>query len=437
MNFDLEAGLYISNPFFSIILLILWGYIVWKYFEISLSIIVVGSFILQYSEVNLFVWQGTLLLPIALLLFFLIFKQFINISRYLSVTEKRIVTIVSLFFIFQIISNLLKGGSAVIISTNFLFSFTRLYLPFYGVFILLQKKDSLMVHIKYNAYMSLFICFGYILTIFNGNIFQNIISLRTITFWNMPIGGFSSLALWSFFYFASKLTLAPGETRKYMYFLLVLPILIVFISQSRGLLPSIIFGFVGILSVSKNKMKGIIPALTGLVIILIVLNNINFNFGGFNESVTNVYLSRFDENGRNTSVSSDSRFSMNKEAWASILEHPLGGATIESKVGIHNFYLAILMQFGIFGFLYMMLLYLSLKPSVKFIYKTISKVTASHLIIIAGVVISILFHTLIAGLLGGVDTLFYWSIAMILVLRKEITSHIQSRQAIEKSLQYS
>ena len=424
MNIDLATGLYISNPLFSLIIILLWAYLVMRYFEFSLSLMVVGSFIIQYSEVQLLVWKGSLLVPFALTLLLLKLKQFINIPIHLHFVEKKIVTIVTIFFIFQIITTILNGGSAINISISILLNFVRSYLPFYGVFLLLRKNNSLFLHIKFNAYVSLLICIGYIFTMFSSvDTILNIISLRMITFWNMPIGSFSFLAMWSLFYFASKLILVPRERRKYIYFLSVLPVFIVFISQSRGLLPSILFGFVGILLVSKMKVKSLLSALTGVAIILLIMNNLSFS--GLNETMTNIYLSRFDESAGNINLLNDSRFSMNKEALASILEHPLGGASIESKVGIHNHYLNILMRLGIFGLLYMMLLYLYLQSSIKYIFKMIPKVTSSQLMIITGLLISNLLHTLIAGLLGGVDTLFYWSIAMILVVRKEIASHIK------------
>ena len=387
--------------------------------------IVVGSYIVQYSEINLFIWTGTLLLPMGLMTFLFVAPKLFSLKNTSDSFSKKLYTLVTVYFFLFMIRRLFIDNSLVLISTNILFDFARIYLPFYGLFILHKKHGALIKHVKYNAYISLFICFGYIVVMFSDILLININSIRNVMFWNMPIGAFSSVAFWSLFYFVSKLVLDTNKKRIYLYLILLLPTVVILFSQSRGLVPSIVFGLLGILFLLKNAIKVVFPLTISIFIIFLFLNSINLNINREEVSITEIYYNRFEKSSNRNIITNDSRYSLWQDAVGSIIEHPFGGASISSKIGVHNFYLEMLMHFGIFGLLYMIILFLDLKYLVKFIH-FIKRLDNKNLLIIAGTTFAIFSHALVAGLLSETYTDFYWSIAMLIILRKEIINNLTS-----------
>jgi O-antigen ligase len=429
MNFDLLTGLIISNPLFSFILLIIWWILLKKNFEFCLSLLVVGSFIIEYTEINLIVWTGTLLLPLALMIFLFIAPRFFNILNNFDSFTKGMVILITTYFFLLFVRGFFMSNDPVIIATNLLFDYTRIFLPFYGILIILKKNGSLLKHIKYNAYLSLLICSCYLIIIFSSSFLLDINSIRQIMFWNMPIGAFSGVALWSLFYFLSRLLLESKSKRLFLYLGVLLPIAVIFLSQSRGLLPSIIIGLFMILLLSKNKIKKLLPFLIGIFILFLIANTVNLNISNEDVSITEIYLERFTNSSNKNLITDDSRFGLWKNAIESIFSHPFGGANIDSEIGVHNYYLEILMQFGMFGLLYMIILFLYLKYLVKITF-FIKRLDNKNLFIIAGTTLAIFSHALVVGLLANVDTVFYWSIAVLLCLRKEIIKSVKLQKTL-------
>ena len=428
MNFDLLKGLVISNFLLAFIILIIWWILLMKNFEFCLSVLVVGSFIAQYTEINLIFWNGTLLLPFALMTLLSIIPKLFNLLSNFDSFTKQIIIVITIYFFLIFVRNFFLFGDPIIILTNLLFDFTRIFLPFYGVLIILKKNGSLLKHIKYNAYLSLIICFCYLIVIFTSSSIFNVNSLRNLAFWNMPLGAFSSLGLWSLFYLLSKLLLEYKNKRRLLLIVLILlPLAVILLSQSRGLLPSIILGIYAIIVLSKNKIKGVLPVFIGVIILFFVANMVSFNISNEDVSVTDIYSERFSSSSNGNIITDDSRFALWQNAIESIFSHPFGGASIKSKIGVHNLYLEMLMQIGVFGLFYTILLFIGMRKVIKFLIKFKLSVSNDSLIT-TGLALAVLYHAIFGGLLGGTFTFLYWSIALLLCLRIEVIKSDQFQQ---------
>lgn len=418
MSFNLHSGLFISNPIVSIAFLFLWAYLVRKNFEVAFSIILVGSHLFQYSEINLFIWTGSLLLPTILIFLPTLFKRLIKINRLQDNYEKMVFYVISIFFIYPFLKGLLLSSDYYNFALSQLQKFSRMYIPFYGVYALTINKESIIKHVKSNAYTSIFICVGLGISVITTLIYvRSLDALRFITFWKMPLSAFSALALWGLFYYIA--IFFSGELKKiYKYVPLFLTAIIILLGQSRGLAISLGIGLIFMLIYARKKMVAIASMATTLVILISLSGYLRVDISGQNLTYFDVYYNRFSQVLTPGFLYEESRYQMWQEGWESIEDNPFGGGRISSRVGIHNEYLSIVLMYGIFGAFYIIILLSMVTKGVLYLKRRSININNIDMNVVLLYTIGILTHALVGALLGGTNTYLYWSIAMIVILRR-------------------
>ena len=178
--------------------------------------------------------------------------------------------------------------------------------------------------------------------------------------------------------------------------------------------------------IAQKKIKWIGLSLIMVVILVYLGNSLTIDIAGQTRTYWGIYFDRLSQLLVPGAIYEESRYYIWQEAWASIKQHPFGGASISSNVGVHNAYLQMLMQFGIFGGLYLILIFSLLIYGVVFLIRHTGLVRRSEFIIITLYTMGILSHAIAGGIFGGVDTYFYWSIAMIVILRKIIRQSLNN-----------
>ena len=428
MSFSLHSGLYIFNPGIAVVLLLLWIYLVRKQFELALSLIIIGSYAIQYTEINLIAWRGSLLMPVIGIFIPRLMVGLVRTVKLRDDFEKVVFFIITIFFSYSVIRGLINTNNYYIYAMSLLQNIARIYAPFFGIYLISLHLESIYKHVRYNAYFGLSICIGFLLIIFISPFsIGDTSKLRFITFWKMPIAGFSSIALWCFFYYFA-IFLYSGFQKLLSFAPLLISAAIILLGQSRGLILSLATGIFSMMIIAQKKIKWVGLSLIVVVTLVYLGNSLTIDIAGQTRTYSGIYLDRLLQLLIPGALYEESRYYMWQEAWASIKQHPFGGAKISSKVGVHNAYLQMLMQFGIFGGLYLIIIFILLINGVVFLKRHTGLVRSPEFNIITFYTMGIFSHAIIGGILGGVDTYFYWSIAMIVVLRKII------RQSLSNSI---
>ena len=414
MDFSLRNGIELNSVVLSILVFALYAIYIRKRFDLALSIFVVGYYILQYTEINLYVWRGSLLVPIVALFTIQIFN--LKNTRNNNNGGLRLIglLLVSFYFLLMIGNSFIRMNNFYYFSMSLLVGVGLIYGPFYGVWKIAGNSQLIYNHIKYNAYISAGIGVGYIVVIIQKlATIPQISELRNVKFLGMPIGGFSYLLLWSYFYFIS-LILSRRSNKYYSYIPVFISIIVILISQTRGLLLSLGFGTIIIIYIAKRKSIVLGFVISTFIAIIALDTLIVVNSESKSQSLVSVYSDRFDGSMTGTGIAYDSRFDIWSEAWGVIMNNPLGGGRISYKVGVHNIYLSIMLQYGVLGgvliFTYLVLLLFYS----KYILNKLKYSENEKLIQIAMVGMAMMVHSLVGGLLGSTLPYLFWSMALIL-----------------------
>lgn len=417
MEINLQDGIYISNAGISIIVIVVWLYLLIRNFNFAYSFILIASYIIEYSKVNLLLWSGSLLLPFVILFFIILSTKLRRLKPYLTGISKIIFSTYIVYFILSSFNSFFYYKAFYDYLLNILDVFARNLIPFLGIIVVGKNQEAVYRHLKYNAWISNVIGIGFLLSwISNLQVVTTIQDLRYVKFMNMGIGGFSFLFLWSFFYYFSKASLTKEKKSKNI-FLLVMPIILFIISQTRGLLLSIGGGIITILYLRNDKIKALSMLVVGITCLVLVSSIMKINIGETTTSLFNIFADRFQDKQINSSlITDDSRFLLWAEAYDSIIKNPFGGATISSELGVHNMYLQIIMNTGIFGIVYLLIMISSVVFILFSMLRSIKTIMNKYFNVICGTYIGIIAHAFIGGLLGGVDIFLYWSFGMSVVM---------------------
>ena len=200
----------------------------------------------------------------------------------------------------------------------------------------------------------------------------------------------------------------------YSYIPVFISIIVILISQTRGLLLSLGFGTIIIIYIAKRKSIVLGFVISTFIAIIALDTLIVVNSESKSQSLVSVYSDRFDGSMTGTGIAYDSRFDIWSEAWGVIMNNPLGGGRISYKVGVHNIYLSIMLQYGVLGgvliFTYLVLLLFYS----KYILNKLKYSENEKLIQIAMVGMAMMVHSLVGGLLGSTLPYLFWSMALIL-----------------------
>jgi O-antigen ligase len=414
MLLSLRYPLEIDSGLVSVLLLVLFVVLVRKRFEIALSVFVVGFYIIQYTEINLFVWRGSLIAPaIVILLARLITVKNRNKKKLGGIAMIGFI-VVSVYFLSSLVRSYINNDNMYLFVMSTMIGTGLIYGPFYGMWKIANNTNLIVNHIKYNAYISTFIAVGFIVMTLQGsnNITDNA-QLRTTAFLGMPLGGFSYLALWSYFYHLSSM-LSQNKKRTYSYIAIIISIAAVLLSQTRGLLLSIAVGTIVLFYIAQKK--GTVLWVTFLLFGALLALDSFVSVGSENQQVSlvSIYEDRLTSSLVDNSGLYDSRFDIWTEAISVIMQHPLGGGRISHTVGVHNIYLSIMLQWGVLGGVFIVIILFVMLYYVKIIvYRMRFRVSSQEVMIVGMVGIAILQHSLVGGMLGSTISTLFWSIAVI------------------------